>query len=154
MTGMSSSHPVEEAAYRLVHGYRGGAQALALRVGMHPGTLCNKVNPGQAGARLGVAEALALQLAAGRYDILEAEAAVCGFALVRLPDNTEVSDSELLNLYPHWHAEIGDVAETVMRTLADGRVRPAEVASVSKEFHEQVAAGFEFLRRLEGLVDE
>lgn len=153
MTGISSNHPVEDAAYRLVHGYRGGAQALAARVGMHPGTLNNKANPGQAGARLSIVEAVTLQLAANRFDILEAEAALCGFALVRLPDNVGVSDSELLNLYAMWHAEIGDVAECVMRTLGDGRVTPAELQGVKQEFHEQVAAGFEFLRRLEGLCD-
>lgn len=145
--------PLDAAKYDLVHGYPGGAVALAQRVGMRPGTLSNKVNPDIDTHHLTVDEAVAIQAATGDCRILEAEAQVLGRVAVALGDFATTSDVELLDLYAELHAELGDVAREIGAALKDRRITPAEFQRIDTEMRQAVQAMFELRARLQGLAN-
>lgn len=145
--------PLDAAKYDLVHGYPGGAVALAPRVGMRPGTLSNKVNPDIDTHHLTVDEAVAIQAATGDCRILEAEAHVLGRVAVALGDFSQTSDVELLELYAHLHAALGDLAREISAALKDRHITRKEFAAIDIEMRETVQALFELRARLDGLAD-
>ncbi|MFP4615554.1 MAG: phage regulatory CII family protein [Thiohalorhabdus sp.] len=145
---------LEEAQYRVVREYPGGARALAPLVGMHAGTLSNKVNPSNETHHLATREAVAMQHAAKDFRILHAEAQLLHHTCIPLTSFEGVSDAELLDLYAGYHKELGETAEAIRDALADGAVTRRELERVRKELFEDTAAAFEFLARLEDLVDE
>lgn len=145
---------LEEAQYRVVHEYPGGARALAPLVGMNAGTLLNKVNPSMDNHHLSLREAVAIQHAAQDFRILQAEGQLLHHSCIPLVDFQGVSDAALLDTYARYHADLGETAQAIRDTLADGRVSRRELNRVRREFHQDVAAGFEFLARLEAIADE
>lgn len=146
--------PLEEAQHQVVHQFPGGAVKLAPLVRMRPGTLSNKVNPDYDGTELFVSEAVAIQHTTKRCDILYAEAAILNHSCIPLGDFTGTSDTELLTAYVRYHAEVGQTAAAIGETLADGRITRAEFERVRREGFEDVQRFFEFLSRLEALIDE
>jgi len=146
---------LDEARYRVVHEFPGGAVRLAPLVGMRPGTLSNKVNPEVETHHLSVDEAIAIQHAARRADILLAEAALLGHACIPVDEGYQgVCDAELIHYYASMNSELGDVASEIDRALADGRFTRGEFEAVRREMYEAINAQMELLRRLEGLVDD
>jgi hypothetical protein len=145
--------PLDMAKYAVVHDYPGGAVKLAPRVGMHPGTLSNKVNPQVETHHLSVDEAVAIQATSGDCRILEAEEAVLGRVVVALGDFAKTSDVELLELYARLHAELGDMAREIQAALADRRITPREWRRIDAEMQQVVQALFELRARLQGLAD-
>lgn len=152
MHGYFSS--LEEALHRVVHDFPGGAVALAPLCGMRPGTLSNKVNPDYEGSSLFVAEAVAIQHAAQHFDILYAEAALLHHSCVPLGDFSHISDTELLTVYAQYHAKLGELSSTVARAIEDGRITRRECAQVKAAGFAAIQGFFEFMSRLEALVDE
>ncbi len=158
MRGIHSQ--LDEAMWAVVHEFprlarrKSGAVGLAPLVGMRPGTLSNKVNPDLDSHHLTVHEAVAIQNAAKDFRILQAEAAILNHAVIPLGDFSRVSDVELLDAYAALHEQIGEHARAIRETLEDGRIERVEVDRVRREFFEVVQAGFAFILRLEGLIDE
>jgi len=146
--------PLEEAQYRVVHEFPGGAVKLASRAGMSGGTLSNKVNPAMEGHKLSVAEAILLQNLTKDYRILYAEAAALNHVAIRLGDYSGISDVELLNAYAHLHQELGEVASEINRALADNHIHRPEFNAIAQSMDGAVRAMFELRARLEALIDE
>jgi len=145
--------PLEEAQYRVVHEFPGGAVKLAPLCGMRPGTLSNKVNPEYDGTALFVSEAVAIQHTAQRFDILYAEANLLNHTCIPLGDFSRVSDVELLTAYARYHAEVGQTAVAIGESLEDGRITRTEFERIRAEGFEDIQRFFEFLARLESLID-
>lgn len=146
--------PLDEAKWSVVHDFPGGAPKLAPLVTMRPGTLNNKVDPGYDGTSLFLEEAIAIQHAAKDYRILFAEAAILNHTVIPLGDFSQVSDVELLTAYARYHADLGDTAAAIHDTLRDGRVTRAEYNRVRQQGFQDIQCFFEFLARLEALIDE
>lgn len=146
--------PIEDAAYRVVHDYPGGAVKLASQLAMNAGTLSNKVNPGCEGHHLSVREALAIQHATRDFRIIQAEAQLLDGIFLHFGHIPRVSDTELLTAYARWHEDIGETAKAIAEALADGKISRTEINRVRKEFQDDIARGFEFLERLEAVCDE
>ena len=146
--------PLDEAKYRVVHDFSGGAAALAPLVRMNPGTLSNKVNPSVETHHLTIDEAVAIQHTARDCRILYAEAHLLGHTCIPLGEFASISDTELLDAYARYHAEVGETAEAIRASLADGRVTPAEFAHIDREMMEDIQAKFELRARLKALVVE
>lgn len=151
MDGYFSS--LDEAMHQVVHQYPGGAVALAPLCGMRPGTLSNKVNPEYDGTSLFVSEAVVVQHAAKRFDILFAEAALLHHTCIPLGDFSRVSDMELLSVYADYHARLGAMAHSVSAAFADGRVTREECAQIKAAGFRAIQGFFEFVSRLESLID-
>ncbi|MGE0487329.1 MAG: phage regulatory CII family protein [Gammaproteobacteria bacterium] len=143
---------IDQAAYDLVHDHPGGAPKLAPKVGMNVGTLLNKANPSQEGHQFTVREALALQAARGVTTMIDAEAQVLGGVFIRLGRFETTSDTELLNLYTRYHAEVGETAQAIADALEDKVITEAEYRRIEREAFEDAHAMFELLARLRALV--
>jgi len=145
--------PIEKAIYDTVHDFPGGAVKLAPRVNMNSGTLQNKADP-RMEHQLTVREALAIQTTTGDVRILRAEAQVLGYVCIALGDFSGVDDIELLNAYAAWTSEIGSTAASIVEALADRRVTRREYEAVNREMFADAQRAFEFLARLEALIDD
>lgn len=145
---------LDQARYRVVHEFRGGAAKLARLAGMNYGTLCNKVNPLVETHHLTVDEAVSLQYIARDYRIHEAEGRMLGRASIPIGEFPDCSDMELLDTWANWQVELGETAAKIRLALDEGRVTREHVREVRREIFEDLTAAMAVLDRLQGLVDE
>lgn len=145
---------IERASYDTVHGYPGGAPALAARIGMRSGTLNNKVDPGYAESELFLREALAVMLATGDFSVADALEGCLGRVAVSVGDFSGTSDLELLNLYAQYHESQGQTAQAMRESLEDGKITRDEARRIRAEGMKDAQAFFELLSRIEALVHD
>lgn len=149
---------LDVAVHGTVHGYvdpvtrKRGAVALAPLVAMAAGTLSNKANPTMPEHKLGLAESIAVQVAAGDYQILYAYARSLRHCAWPLPAVSNGGDVELLDAYAAVHECAGEKAAQIRQALADRRITAPEVAAIRAAFDAEVRAGLAMLARLEDLV--
>jgi len=148
----SEISPIEDAAHHLVHSVSGGAQAVAEILGKSRNTLSNEVNPYMPRHKFGLLDAVRTMKAFNNFSLLQTIAQHCGFAVIPVGCFEGVADTELLDLYANWHAEIGDTAIALKETLADGVISEDEYRRIEKETIEANQASFEFLARLKSLI--
>ncbi len=150
--------PIQIAAWHTVHDYRranrAGAQAIGPLVGKSPGVISNEVNPEITSHKLGLDDAVALQHATNDYRILKSMASSLHHVTVQLPDYCACSDVELLTKFSDWQARMGYTCREIHTALDDGEVTPAEVAAIKLAANHHMEGFFEFLHRLETLVEE
>lgn len=144
---------IYDACCTLAHEFPGGLSGLSERLGKSVKTLSNELNPGQTRHKLGLGDAVELMRITRNYKPLQAVAAALNHTVVYLGDVSATSDTELLNTYAEWHREIGDVAREVAAALQDGLIEREEYLRVRKEGMEQIHVFFQFLARLEALID-
>lgn len=150
---MAKQLQLDDAIHRVVHDYPGGAVALAPRVGMRPGTLSNKANPGCVEHNMTLLESIPIQRESHDYRILHAYAANLDHVAVPLADYSGVSDVELLDAYASYHAEVGRLAGEIRDALADGRITQHELAAIRTASDEAARARQGLLMRLEALAE-
>jgi len=143
-----------QAIHDTVHQCKGGALALAARIGMNPGTLNNKAYPGSDDAQLNLRESIPLQLETRDFRILATYAHLLDHAVIPVADFSGTSDLELLNLYAAYHVDIGETAQQIRDALGTQRISRRHVLTVRREMIEDMQAGLAFLARLEALADE
>lgn len=143
---------VLEASYRVAHDYKGGAVALAARMGKNPGTLLNKLNPHCETSALSLSDAVAISVVTGDRRICEAFAAVLDCAVIALPDHEKTSDAALLDLLLERDSAFGEFAGALREAIADGSVSQAEFEILEREGLQAVAALLTLLSRLKGMV--
>ena len=153
-TGWPDTTLVEQALKATVKNYPGGAQALGERLDKAVGVLSNEINPDQPGHKLGLLDAIRIMHLCRDFRILEALNACLNHSVINLGDFSTTSDSSLLDIYARWHAEIGDVAKEVSGALENKRLSREDFHRIRKESIEQVRWLFEFLARVEALVDD
>ncbi len=153
--------PLQQAAWLTVHEFRGhgpgtpsGARALAAATGKSAGTISNEVNPDVLTHKLGLEDATLYQLLSHDHRMLHAQAATLHEVCVPLPDFSRVSDVELLTAYADWQAFIGQTCGAVRDALADHRIERHEVEEIRQRGNKHVQRFFEFMSRLEALIDE
>lgn len=149
--------PLDSAIHDTVNGYvdpvtkARGATALAPKVGMQPNTLSNKSNPA-CEHELKLGESIAIQNVAGNFTILHAYAAALSHCAIPLPANNALGDAALLDLYCELHAWLGDFAENMRESLADGQVSAAEVDRLRNALDNSIRAGLCVVQRMQALV--
>ncbi|WP_422452456.1 phage regulatory CII family protein [Endozoicomonas sp. ALC066] len=153
-TGQPDTTLVEQAMKATVRNYKGGAQALGAHLNKSPGVLSNEINPSQPHHKLGLLDAILIMHITRDVQILKAMAACVNHSIINLGDFSATCDTELLNMYARWHAEIGDVSREVSAALSDGRITRDEFHRIRKEGMEQIHFFFEFLARVEALIDD
>lgn len=145
---------IDDAIYRVAHGYPGGIPALAARMNTNPGVLQNKVNPNCLTHKTSAEEAAVIQDVTNSDDIARAFAARRNMVCVHLAQFDGISDQALLDLFLALEKEKGDWAATIQKALGDGTIYTDEYAKIEKEFNEYCAAGAEVMSRLQSLVRE
>jgi hypothetical protein len=130
---------VLDAALVLARRYPGGAAALGARMGKS--NLADELNPNLPRSKLGLEDAVTMQLLTGRNDILYAMALeLRHFPPLPMPD---VGDDEA----PCWKTlaahvdEFGTFIMEVNKDLGDNKVTDAELAAANKAWAAVVSAG-------------
>ncbi|ENV98124.1 phage regulatory CII family protein [Acinetobacter bereziniae] len=122
-----------DAAYHTVRQFKGGASALATRMGVRSVAVLNsKVNPNTETHHLTLMEASAMMAITGDYRILQALCAEHGKVAIKLPDIPECRDTELTDLVLSIGMGGGDVCALFKEMMADGRITRGEAIDMSK----------------------
>jgi hypothetical protein len=145
--------PIERMSYALVHD-NGGAEKLAPRVLVKPGTLNHKVNPTMEGHHLTLQEAIALMLATDDYRLLHSVCDQLGFQCVPSVDVEGVADMEFLSLFAKTMTQIGYLSATISDALEDGTITKDEVKSVSDATVAAMSVIAKLPERMGGMSDE
>lgn len=129
---------VMTTAFNLVHGYPGGAVALAPVLGKNPATLSHEVDPNYPTAKFGLADAVRLSVWAQDRSIASAFASQLGCMLVPLPAlDLDCSSFEAITKMAR---EFGELASEVGDAVRDGKVSANELKRVQDEAAQLVAA--------------
>ena len=150
---------IDQAVYDLIHGYEGGAPALASYLystygfKVKPGTLMNKANPDQE-HQLTVREGDLIQRASQRFNLLHAQAHRLHHSVVQLGDFSDTSDLEFLNTYTAMHEEIGKLAGLINHVFSDGVITRKELKKVRTKGMAMIRAYLEMEMRMRALCDE
>lgn len=120
---------INAAAYRLVHGHKGGAKAVAALVGRSYQVVINEVNPTNTAHKFGLADAVECSEATGNPVVLFAFAERMGFVCMPARFGSQCGESPLLALSGLMAAH-GDVGEAISLAIADGRIDVAELADI------------------------
>ena len=144
--------PLNRACLSLAENH--GAFQITMVTGKNVKTLHNQLNTRQLTHKLGLLESAEYQLITGNFSPLRAYAAVLNHTVFPVGDLGIVSDIELLNLYSDWNKELGDVHREISKAFCDQRIERSEFNKIKHEGMEAIQKYFEFLRRLEAVIDE
>lgn len=170
---MRQSHPMNpvptadldvfEAARRAVYDYvdptnpdATGAQAVAKKIGMQPGTLYNKLNltPHESmHHKLTMQDVVQILTVTGDLRVISALAHTFNCVCFPVPNMKNVSDTALLELVNKIGGEGGDFYRALNALLTGKRCKASQVAMLHKEGLEFIGAIVETMARSEGLVD-
>ncbi|KAF1064917.1 phage regulatory CII family protein [Burkholderia gladioli] len=142
-----------DAAHKVIHGYPGGCESLAPRLGMAPQVLRNKANPNTESHHLTLTNVVEATELADNDLILETWARERGYVLVKMPTADNCSDGEVVELMAKVWETNGDIGREITRTFEDGRVERHEVVRVQGATwkHIQVLVGL--VSRIEGMAE-
>lgn len=118
-----------DAAYNVVHGYPGGSESLAPRIGKNPTTLSHEV--ARVGmAKLGLETAAQISEMSGDMRILEAFAMRCRRMTIPLPTLDAPDDDACIVELGKLLKEVGDLVSESTTCLHDGKISDNEVAQL------------------------
>ncbi len=139
---------VDDAAYAVVHGYGGGSESLAPRLGISAAVLRGKVNRNNDRNVLSLREAVDITVLSGDLRILEAFAAEANCRLVPI-DHTETGS--VLDLVMARAAREGELASVVHQSLDDGVITPNEWDAIQAAGGNVQATMLALLRKLHSM---
>ncbi|OTG64365.1 hypothetical protein B9T25_13065 [Acinetobacter sp. ANC 4470] len=122
-----------DAAYHTVHDFKGGANALAPRMGIRsPAVLNSKVNTNTDTHHLTLLEASKMMGITGDFRILHELNAEHGKVAIDLPVIPECRDTALTELALSTGIGGGDIQAVFKQMMADGRITEGEVVDMSR----------------------
>lgn len=137
---MPMTMSVLDAALTLARAYPGGARALGARMGKS--NLADELNPNVRTAKLGLEDAVTMQLFAGAYGVLYAMAAELNhLPPVPMPEGLAVVDVQCMRTLSELVKESADVVSATVEALGDDDVSDNELARFDKEWGELIAKG-------------
>lgn len=123
---------VLDAALALTRHYPGGAAALGARMGKT--NLADEVNPNLPRSKLGLDDAVTMELLAHDYRILRAHALECRhFPPVPMPDGFDEEAEPCMQTLAKTAKEFADLVAVVSADAADGDVSDADLARARRE---------------------
>lgn len=108
---------IQDAAYHTVHEYPGGADALAVRMGMSPNTLRHKVNPNNTTHHLTLREAVTIQEMSNSHAILHSMADALGYVCTRATPGNDMEPA--MDVLAKMHAELADLHRAIADALRE-----------------------------------
>lgn len=137
---MSMTMSVLDAALNLARSYPGGARALGSRMGKS--NLADELNPNVRGAKLGLEDAVTMQLLAEDYRVLYVMAAELNhFPPLRLPEGPGPAEDACMRTLSGMVKESADVVSATVEALSDNDVSDNELARFDKEWGELIMKG-------------
>lgn len=149
---MTQSMSVADAAYHTVHDYPGGAAALQVRLGKS--NLSAEVSPNNPNAKLGLVDAVRIQVMSGDFRILNAMSLELGhYPPQRMPVEgaAAVTPQAGHQALSNAAKEFSDVVTAVASALADDVITPNEHALITKECGELIVKLQDLLRTADAL---
>lgn len=130
---------VSMAAFRLVHDWPGGANALGPVVGKSGATLSHEVSPSYPTAKLGLLDAVKLSGWTGDRQVLNAFAAELGCMVVPLAASVPGAESAAARIAT-LAREFGELMGACAAGLADGQISDNERERIEREGGELLGA--------------
>lgn len=138
---------VLDAALVVARHYPGGAKQLGERMGKT--NLADEINPNLPRSKLGLADAVEMQLLANDYRILYAMAAECRhYPPLPMPEGVDDADQPCMRTLSETAKEFSDVVSSAAEALSDGKVKDHELAAVVKEWSELIVKGQALMQQL------
>lgn len=141
---------VHEAFYRVVHDFPDGVPALAAKMGLPPGTLYNKADPGNEGHhKPSLADGVVATLLTGDKRIAQAFSRTVGGIHLDLPDFSDLTSDALMMHLVRIEEEGGDFYRTLNTSLkTNNDINGKEYAAIEADAHQWIAAILESLIRM------
>jgi len=128
-----------DAAFNVVHDYKGGANSLAPRIGKSGTYLSNEV-AATGTAKLGLLDAEKITQLTGDLRILVAFATNAGQMLVPLPHLGEFPQDDCMLRLADSAREFGALCQEVASDLADNKITDNELARIDKKCGQMIAS--------------
>lgn len=139
--------PILIAARALVKHYPTGAAGLGLLMGKT--NIADEVNPNLPKSKLGMEDAVEMEIVADDYRILHAHCQMTRhYPPLRMPDDVLEVDQPCMETLAQLAKEFGDVVSTVATDLADKEVSDNDLARALREWGELVAKGQQLMQQL------
>lgn len=135
--------------HEIAHGYPGGVEALAARMGKNPGTMRKKLLPNEDTHDLTVKELRKIVDYCDTDRIAQAFADERGLMCIKKPDFESLSDKEILDLFLDLQAKQGEWAREISKSMENGDIDWNELVAIRKEYDEFITAAAEVMNRLE-----
>ncbi|WP_250451171.1 phage regulatory CII family protein [Caballeronia sp. ATUFL_M2_KS44] len=142
-----------DTLHAVAHGYKGGCESLAPRLGMSAAVLRSKVNPNTETHQATLMNAVQITEMADDDRVLEAWARERGYALVKMPNVESCTDAAIVELMGEAWATHGAVGQEICKTLEDGRVEESEVDRVEKRIFKHAQVLMTIAARLRGMAE-
>lgn len=140
--------PVMQAMVALVR-HHGGAAAVGRQVGMSD--LADRLNP-NARAKLGLDDAVQIELTLGDCRLLYAHAEECGhFAPIPRPEGCDADVAPCMQTLARTAQEFADLVATVSGDLADGQVSDNDLARARSAWSALQLTAQQLMRQLASL---
>lgn len=143
----------KDAIHKTVHGYPGGSEALAPRLGMTVGVLRNKANPNSATNVMSIDDLHSLMTVSDNYTALYALAASLGHSCHKIEDGATNDQSVLESIAQVWQRS-GEIGALVTKALDDGRVDAREVRDVREAVFKTIRSMMDLVERLNGMAEK
>lgn len=143
---------VLDAFNKTVHGFPGGAEVLAVRLGMSATILRNKANINHAANKPTLEEADRIMAITGDLSMLHALAHSHGHMCVKLEQDATASDMAILELVTKFWGAQGEVGSEIHKALDDGRIDETEVERIERAMYNTHRALAEILARVKGMA--
>lgn len=130
------NNSVLDAAYMTAHDYPGGAKAVALRLGMNPAVLSNKLNPNNKEHILSVSDLMAIMTLTGDHRAMHSMCVELGYVAMPLPSVGVETTTEAIT---GTCKEFADFLQSVTNALADGKITRLELRGIRKELSLMIA---------------
>lgn len=143
-----------DAFHATVHDCPGGAEALAVRLGMSAQILRNKANVNHDTNKPMLDDVDRVMAITGDHRVLHALAKNHGFVCVKIDESATASDMAVLELVTQMMTTHGEVGAEIYRTLADGRVDQRELERVRAAVYGAHKSLEEVLARLDGMAEK
>lgn len=123
---------IKHVAYRLAHGFVGGAISLAALMGKHEKVMQNKLNPNNDQHHLTVDELeMIADFTSGNIAVAEYFAGKANAVVVQLPNMDEFGDMALLDSFMDIMSELGSLSKEFQSAYADGDINKQEFKRIA-----------------------
>src|SRR6218665_3541037 len=144
---------VLDAFQHLVKNYPGGAEALAVRMGISANVLRNKADRKKDSNKVSLQDADLPTAITGDYVVVNAFCQSHGGVFLKIDADAPASDLAVLELVTQvWRCN-GDVGQAVHEVLSDHKVEKREIPRVRDAVYREIQSLQQVLKRLEEMAE-